>query len=120
MVLLSGSVECISLLALDEVQACFDQVSVLSSSIANSDHPQLFAIVGDALGFEPLALMTRKSDFIFNGFVNKALMSIFEKQIYKNHYKWFRSKIIPGINLNISISIKSSLNGKVNSNMTLI
>ena len=41
-----------------------------------------------------------------------ALMSIFEKQIYKNHYKWFRSKIIPGINLNISISKSTKFNWK--------
>ncbi|HVL75722.1 MAG TPA: amino acid ABC transporter substrate-binding protein [Noviherbaspirillum sp.] len=70
---------------------------------ANSEKPESFTIVGDALSAEPYAIMLRKDDPQFKALVDREMgRLILDGDIYKLYDKWFRAPIPPkGANMNM-------------------
>ena len=65
--------------------------------------PQNYAVVGDFLSVEPLAIMMRKDDPKFKNFVDKEMISMITSGVINVYYKkWFESPIPPK-NQNLSI-----------------
>ena len=80
--------------------------NLLLGLIANAKPPNDYAVVGESLSVEPIAIMLRKDDPQFLGLVNatvKGMMKSGEMDaLYK---KWFMSPIPPkGVNLNFPMS----------------
>ncbi|KAF7599780.1 MAG: amino acid ABC transporter substrate-binding protein [Candidatus Dactylopiibacterium carminicum] len=80
--------------------------NLLMGLIANSKAPQDYAIVGESLSLEPIAIMLRKDDPQFKGLVAATIGSLAKSgQLAKLYTKWFLSPIPPkGVNLNVPMS----------------
>ncbi|MGQ3674869.1 amino acid ABC transporter substrate-binding protein [Xanthobacter sp. TB0139] len=69
--------------------------SILAANIAKSRNPQNFAIVGEVLSVEPIAIMMPK-DPAFKKMVDNSLKTMFESgQMEKIYDKWFMQPIPP-------------------------
>ena len=79
---------------------------LLFSLRAQSANPSAYAVVGDYLSVEPLAIMLRKDDPDFKRIVDREVSRlIVDFEIQNLYKKWFLSPIPPkGINLNIPMS----------------
>jgi glutamate/aspartate transport system substrate-binding protein len=79
---------------------------LLYSLRAQAQTPANFAVVGDYLSVEPLAIMLRKDDPDFKKVVDKEVSKMIVDFEMQNLYKkWFLSPIPPkGVNLNIPMS----------------
>jgi glutamate/aspartate transport system substrate-binding protein len=82
--------------------------NLLAGLIANAKAPGDYAIVGETLNIEPIAIMLRKEDPKFKALVDKAVGDLMKSgEIDKLYKKWFESPIPPkGANLSFAMSDK--------------
>jgi glutamate/aspartate transport system substrate-binding protein len=80
--------------------------NLLAGLIVTSKNPSAYAIVGETLNIEPIAIMIRKEDPQFQGFVNTVIRDLAKTgELDKLYAKWFMSPIPPkGANLNFPMS----------------
>ncbi len=82
--------------------------NLLAGLIVTSKNPAEYAIVGETLNIEPIAIMIRKDDPQFQGLVNTAVRDLAKAgELDKLYAKWFMSPIPPkGANMNFPMSDK--------------
>lgn len=82
--------------------------NLLAGLIVTSKNPADYAIVGETLNIEPIAIMIRKDDPQFQGLVNTVVRDLAKTgELDKLYAKWFMSPIPPkGANLNFPMSDK--------------
>jgi glutamate/aspartate transport system substrate-binding protein len=82
--------------------------NLLAGLIVTSKNPADYAIVGEILNIEPIAIMIRKEDPQFQGLVNTVVRDLAKTgELDKLYAKWFMSPIPPkGANLNFPMSDK--------------
>lgn len=80
--------------------------NLLAGLIVTSKNPSEYAIVGETLNIEPIAIMFRKDDPQFQGLVNTVIKDMAKSgEIGKLYAKWFMSPIPPkGANMNFPMS----------------
>jgi glutamate/aspartate transport system substrate-binding protein len=80
--------------------------NLLMGLIANSKTPQDYAIVGEPLSVEPIAIMFRRDDPQFKGLVHATVSNMAKTgELAKLYAKWFNSPIPPkGVNLSVPMS----------------
>ena len=80
--------------------------NLLAGLIATSKAPNNYAIVGEVLSVEPIAIMLRRGDPEFKKLVDDTVKSLMKKgEINKLYARWFMSPIPPKqVNLNFPIS----------------
>ena len=70
--------------------------SILAGNIANARDPSDFAIVGEPLSFEPIAIMLRKNDPEFKALVDSSISQFIQRgDLPKLWNKWFLQPIPP-------------------------
>ncbi len=70
--------------------------SILAKNIATSKNPKDFAIVGEVLSVEPIAIMMRKDDPAFKKAVDDSIKAQFKSgEMAKTYDKWFMQPIPP-------------------------
>jgi len=82
--------------------------NLLAGLIATSKNPNDYAIIGEVLNIEPIAIMLRKDDPAFKKVVDEAVRSLMKSgEIDKFYARWFMSPIPPkNANLNFVMSDK--------------
>ena len=82
--------------------------NLLAGLMVTSKNPNDYAIVGEVLNIEPIAIMLRRDDPAFKKVVDDAVHSLMKSgEIDKLYAKWFMSPIPPkGANLNFAMSDK--------------
>lgn len=82
--------------------------NLLAGLIVTSKNPADYAIVGETLNIEPIAIMFRKDDPQFQGLVNTVIRDLAKTgEIDKLYARWFMSPIPPkGANMNFPMSEK--------------
>lgn len=82
--------------------------NLLAGLIATSKSPDSYAIVGEALSIEPIAIMLRRDDPPFKKLVDGVVGGLMKSgEIERIYAKWFVSPIPPrNINLNFAMSDK--------------
>jgi glutamate/aspartate transport system substrate-binding protein len=82
--------------------------NLLAGLIATSKNPNDYAIVGEVLNIEPIAIMLRKDDPAFKKVVDDTVRALMKNgEIDKLYAKWFVSPIPPkNANLNFAMSDK--------------
>lgn len=82
--------------------------NLLAGLIVTSKNPADYAIVGETLNIEPIAIMIRKNDPQFQGLVNTVIRDLAKTgELDKLYAKWFMSPIPPkGANMNFPMSEK--------------
>ncbi|MEC5397996.1 amino acid ABC transporter substrate-binding protein [Uliginosibacterium sp. H1] len=80
--------------------------NLLLGLIASSKNPADYAVVGESLSVEPIAIMLRKDDPQFYGLVHATVKDMMKSgEIDKLYQKWFLSPIPPkGVNLAFPMS----------------
>ena len=79
--LFTDNSEAVDWLSRGKVKANYSQKFLLNLIIASSPDPVRFTFVNvDAIN-EPMALMMRKKNALFQGLVNQALLKLFEKNV---------------------------------------
>jgi glutamate/aspartate transport system substrate-binding protein len=76
--------------------------------MVTSKNPNDYAIVGEVLNIEPIAIMLRREDPAFKKVVDDAVIGLMKSgEIDKLYAKWFMNPIPPkGANLNFPMSDK--------------
>lgn len=82
--------------------------NLLAGLIVTSKNPADYAIVGEVLNIEPIAIMIRKDDPRFKALVDKTVTGLMKSgEIDKLYARWFMSPIPPkGANMNFPMSEK--------------
>jgi len=82
--------------------------NLLAGLIVTSKNPADYAIVGETLNIEPIAIMIRKEDPQFQGLVNTVIRDLAKSgEVDKLYAKWFMAPIPPkGANMNFPMSDK--------------
>lgn len=82
--------------------------NLLAGLIVTSKNPADYAIVGEVLNVEPIAIMIRKDDPKFKALVDSTVIGLMKSgEIEKLYNKWFMSPIPPkGANMNFPMSDK--------------
>jgi glutamate/aspartate transport system substrate-binding protein len=82
--------------------------NLLAGLIVTSKNPADYAIVGEVLNIEPIAIMFRKDDPQFQGLVNTVIRDLAKTgELDKLYAKWFMAPIPPkGANMNFPMSDK--------------
>jgi glutamate/aspartate transport system substrate-binding protein len=82
--------------------------NLLAGLMVTSKNPNDYAIVGEVLNIEPIAIMLRREDPAFKAVVDDAVKALMKSgEIDKLYAKWFMSPIPPkGANLNFTMSDK--------------
>jgi len=82
--------------------------NLLAGLIVTSKNPADYAIVGEVLNVEPIAIMLRKDDPAFKKLVDASVAGLMKSgEIDKLYTKWFMSPIPPkGANMNFPMSDK--------------
>jgi glutamate/aspartate transport system substrate-binding protein len=82
--------------------------NLLAGLIVTSKNPADYAIVGEILNIEPIAIMLRKDDPAFKKLVDNAVTGLMKSgEIEKLYAKWFMAPIPPkGANMNFPMSDK--------------
>lgn len=82
--------------------------NLLAGLIVTSKNPADYAIVGEVLNVEPIAIMIRKDDPAFKKLVDTTVIGMMKSgEIDKLYNKWFMSPIPPkGANMNFPMSDK--------------
>ncbi len=82
--------------------------NLLAGLIATSKTPDDYAIVGETLNVEPIAIMIRRDDPEFKKLVDSTVTGLMKSgELEKLYSKWFTSPIPPkGVNLKFSMSDK--------------
>ncbi|NDZ18232.1 amino acid ABC transporter substrate-binding protein [Variovorax sp. WS11] len=77
---------------------------LLSATIANAKHPADFAVVGEVLNTEPIAIMMRKDDPAFKAIADSTIREMVRSGEMKSLWeKWFQAPIPPkGVRLDMS------------------
>jgi glutamate/aspartate transport system substrate-binding protein len=80
--------------------------NLLAGLMVTSKNPADYAIVGETLNIEPIAIMIRKEDPQFQGLVNSVIKDLAKSgEIDKLYARWFMSPIPPkGANMNFPMS----------------
>jgi glutamate/aspartate transport system substrate-binding protein len=80
--------------------------NLLAGLMSSSKNPNDYAIVGEVLNVEPIAIMIRKDDPGFKKVVDEAVNGMAKSgELDKLYAKWFMSPIPPkGINMNFAMS----------------
>jgi len=96
------------LLETDRAVAFVMDDNLLAGLIATSKTPQDFAIVGEVLSVEPIAIMIRRDDPAFKKLADDAVKGLMKSgEINKLYTKWFMSPIPPkNISMNFPMSDK--------------
>lgn len=85
--------------------------NILAGLIASSSNPKNFAIVGETLNVEPIAIMVRKDDPTFKKAVDDYIRNAIKTgELTKLYNKWFMSPIPPK-NTSVNLPIGSVLVG---------
>ena len=82
--------------------------NLLAGLMVTSKNPNDYAIVGEVLNIEPIAIMLRRDDPAFKTVVDDAVKALMKSgEIDKLYAKWFMSPIPPkSVNLNFAMSDK--------------
>lgn len=82
--------------------------NLLAGLIVTSKNPAEYAIVGEVLNVEPIAIMIRKDDPAFKKLVDDTVIGLMKSgEIEKLYSKWFMSPIPPkGVSMNFPMSDK--------------
>jgi glutamate/aspartate transport system substrate-binding protein len=82
--------------------------NLLAGRIASAKTPNDYAIVGEVLNVEPIAIMFRKDDPALKKLVDETVIGLMKSgEIDKLYTKWFMSPIPPkNVNLNMAMSDK--------------
>ena len=82
--------------------------NLLAGLMVSSKNPNDYAIVGEVLNIEPIAIMLRREDPAFKKVVDDAVVGLMKSgEIDKLYAKWFTNPIPPkGANLNFAMSDK--------------
>lgn len=82
--------------------------NLLAGLIVTSKNPADYAIVGEVLNVEPIAIMIRKDDPTFKKLVDDTVIGLMKSgEIEKLYSKWFMSPIPPkGVSMNFPMSDK--------------
>jgi glutamate/aspartate transport system substrate-binding protein len=96
------------LLETDRAVAFVMDDNLLAGLIATSKSPNDYAIVGEVLSVEPIAVMLRKDDPEFKKLVDDTIKGLMKSgEINKIYAKWFMSNIPPkNVNVNLPMSDK--------------
>jgi glutamate/aspartate transport system substrate-binding protein len=96
------------LLETDRAVAFVMDDNLLAGLIASSKNPADYAIVGEVLNVEPIAIMVRKEDAPFKKLADDTVRGMMKSgELEKLYTKWFMSPIPPkGVNMNFPISEK--------------
>ncbi len=80
--------------------------NLLAGLIASAKAPADYAIFGDALSVEPIAIMLRRDDPVFKKLVDDTVAGLMKSgELDKLYARWFMSPIPPkGVNLNFPMS----------------
>jgi glutamate/aspartate transport system substrate-binding protein len=80
--------------------------NLLAGLIATSKSPDAYAIVGETLSIEPIAIMFRRDDAEFKKIVDGAVISLMKSgEVERLYAKWFQSPIPPrSVNLAFPMS----------------
>ena len=80
--------------------------NLLAGLIATSKNPGDYALVGEVLNVEPIAIMIRKDDFGFKKLADDTVKAMMKSsEIDKLYAKWFMSPIPPkNVNMNFAMS----------------
>ncbi len=94
------------LLETDRASAFVMDDNLLLGLIVSAKSPQDYAIVGEPLSIEPIAIMFRKDDPQFKGMVHQTVRDLAKRgDISRLYDKWFVNPIPPrGVNLNFPMS----------------
>jgi glutamate/aspartate transport system substrate-binding protein len=83
--------------------------NLLAGLIASSKSPADYAIVGEVLNVEPIAIMLRKDDPAFKKLVDETVKGLMKSgELEKLYNKWFMSPIPPK-NVNMNFTMSSNL-----------
>jgi glutamate/aspartate transport system substrate-binding protein len=96
------------LLETDRAVAFVMDDNLLAGLIATSKKPSDYALVGEVLNVEPIAIMVRKDDAQFKKLADNAIKGIMKSgELNKLYAKWFMSPIPPkNVNMNFPMSEK--------------
>lgn len=101
------------MLASDRAVAFVMDDNLLAGLIATSPAPNDYAVVGEPLSVEPIAIMFRKDDPQFKGLVHSAVRDLIKSgEVEKLYTKWFTQPIPPknaNLNLPMSEALKAAL-----------
>ena len=80
--------------------------NLLAGLIANAANPKDFAVIGEAINTEPVAIMLRRDDPAFKALVDDTVKAMMKSgEVARLYAKWFQSPIPPkGINLGFPMS----------------
>jgi glutamate/aspartate transport system substrate-binding protein len=94
------------LLETDRAVAFVMDDNLLAGLIASSKIPEAYAIVGEVLNVEPIAIMFRRDDPAFKAVVDETVKSMMASgEVERLYAKWFLSPIPPrGVNLAFPMS----------------
>jgi glutamate/aspartate transport system substrate-binding protein len=96
------------LLETDRAVAFVMDDNLLAGLIASAKKPSDYAIVGEVLNVEPIAIMVRKDDAPFKKLADDTVKNLIKSgEIEQLYNKWFMSPIPPkGVNMNFPMSEK--------------
>ncbi len=87
--------------------------NILAGLIASSSAPKDYAIVGETLNIEPIAIMVRKDDPAFKKAVDDQIKGMMKSgELDKLYSKWFLSSIPPK-NTSVNLAMGSVLKGLI-------
>lgn len=94
------------LLETDRAVAFVMDDNLIAGLIAAAKNPDDYAIVGEVLNVEPIAIMLRRDDPAFKALVDKTITDLMRNgEVERLYEKWFLSPIPPrGINLNFPMN----------------
>jgi glutamate/aspartate transport system substrate-binding protein len=94
------------LLETDRAVAFVMDDNLLAGLITSSKNPQEYAIVGEVLNIEPIAIMMRKDDPAFKKIADDTIRGLIKSgEIERLYSKWFLSPIPPkSVNMNFAMS----------------
>ncbi|HJX16437.1 MAG TPA: transporter substrate-binding domain-containing protein [Candidatus Deferrimicrobiaceae bacterium] len=94
------------LLETDRAVAFVMDDNLLAGLVTSSKNPQEYAIVGEVLNIEPIAIMMRKDDPAFKKIADDTIRGLVKSgEIEKLYSKWFLSPIPPkNVNMNFAMS----------------
>jgi len=101
------------LLETDRAVAFVMDDNLLAGLITSSKNPQEYAIVGEVLNIEPIAIMMRKDDPAFKKVADDTIRGLIKSgAIEKLYSKWFLSPIPPK-NVNMNFAMSETLKGLI-------
>ena len=101
------------LLETDRAVAFVMDDNLLAGLVTSSKNPQEYAIVGEVLNIEPIAIMMRKDDPAFKKIADDTIRGLIKSgEIEKLYSKWFLSPIPPK-NVNMNFAMSETLKGLI-------